>query len=87
MIIFIIRPTGVTFGVPHESVIVEKISKGDIVSFSFEGHAKRDIPVNPKIYRIRYDLSWKDVLSSSASEKKYFIGMDITNYSYYINYS
>ena len=50
-------------------------SIGEIVSFSFENHARRDLPVNPSIYRVRADLSWEDVLESFAKEKKFLNGM------------
>ena len=61
--------------VPRQSVQVPSLIKGDIVTFSYEIHARKDLPVNPEIYRIRTDVSWEDVLHSSASERRMLIGM------------
>jgi len=47
--------------VPHENVAIPTPSVGDIVSFSFESRARTEIPLNPKIYRVRMDLSWNDL--------------------------
>ena len=44
------------------------------MSFSYECHSRRDVPVNPKIYRVRGDLSWEDVIYNSAREKSYLNG-------------
>lgn len=43
-------------------------SIGDIVSFSYENY-RNGIPVNPKIFRVRTDLSWENVVHNSNFEK------------------
>jgi hypothetical protein len=44
------------------------------VSFSYECHSRRDVPVNPKIYRVRGDLMWEDVVFNSARDKTFLNG-------------
>jgi hypothetical protein len=48
--------------VPHENVLVNNLAIGNIVTFSYDIQARRHIPVNPKINRLRTDLLWKDVV-------------------------
>ena len=48
------------------------------MTFSYESSARRGIPVDPTIYRIRNDLSWDDVVRSSHNEKAYLNGMKKT---------
>lgn len=43
-------------------------SVGDIVSFSAESFSRRAAPVGPRIFRIRTDVSWDDVVANSISE-------------------
>lgn len=54
----------------HNVHVGDQLKKGDIVSFSYWIHARRDVPVQAEIYRRRHDLSWNDVLLSSASEPR-----------------
>jgi hypothetical protein len=61
--------------VPRENVQVTKMAIGDVVTFSFENYARRDLPVSPKIYRIRTDVSWDDVVHSYVKEKQYLTGI------------
>lgn len=65
--------------------------KGDVVTFAFEAHARRELPVNPEITRNRSDMSWQDVLSNYASDKKnngkfiniiYFILLSLLLFTY-----
>ena len=51
------------------------LQKGDIVTYSYEVHARSEVPVNPTITRIRTDVTWKDVMMSFASEEKFLNGM------------
>lgn len=67
-------PSGVVFSVPPESVQVRKLDVGDVVTFSYESNARRDVPIGPKIYRIRTDLSWREVVANTAAEKKFLNG-------------
>ena len=46
------------FTVPIENVFVEDMKIGDIVTFSYENHTRRNVLVNLKINRIRYDALW-----------------------------
>jgi hypothetical protein len=46
-------------------------SLGDIVTFSYETSARRELPVQPEIYRTRTDVSWQDVVLNYAKEQKY----------------
>eukprot|EP00026_Physarum_polycephalum_P003660 Phypoly_transcript_03673.p1 GENE.Phypoly_transcript_03673~~Phypoly_transcript_03673.p1 ORF type:complete len:675 (+),score=95.36 Phypoly_transcript_03673:213-2237(+) len=41
---------------------------GDIVTLEYESHARKDVPVGPKIVRIRTDVSWEDVLRDYARD-------------------
>ena len=50
-------------------------SVGDVVSFSFEIYARRDVPARPTIYRIRTDVSWEDVVHNFHQENKYLNGV------------
>ena len=65
--------------VPQEDVLIPTPSVGEIVSFSFESHARRDVPVRPKIYRIRTDVSWEDISWNLAHESRSLNGMMITS--------
>lgn len=58
---------------PHNNIETSTLpEKGDIVTFSYEALARRSAPLNPVIHRIRTDISWEDVLSSSPSLVKVF---------------
>lgn len=76
------RPDGKVFTVPPQDVRIPKPSIGDVVTFSFDSYARRDLPVNPKIYRIRTDISWDDVQHNYAKEKQYLSGMIPFFYSF-----
>ena len=39
-------------------------SVGDIVSLSYETLSADNTPVDPFVFRIRHDLTWRDVASS-----------------------
>ena len=51
------------------------LSIGDVVSFSFESSARRELPVNPRIYRIRTDIEWEDVVENVANEQRFLNGI------------
>eukprot|EP00026_Physarum_polycephalum_P001074 Phypoly_transcript_01075.p1 GENE.Phypoly_transcript_01075~~Phypoly_transcript_01075.p1 ORF type:complete len:1059 (+),score=134.10 Phypoly_transcript_01075:98-3274(+) len=44
----------------------QEYKKGDVVTFSYENFSRNSIPVNPKILRVRKDLSWKGVLAQES---------------------
>lgn len=50
--------------VPAEFVPKPRPLLGDIVTFSYDSFARRAVPVNPKISRIRIDISWEHVTHS-----------------------
>jgi hypothetical protein len=52
--------------VPNANIFTSSIPRvGDVVSFSYERHARKDGPYNPKIVRIRTDILWEDVVLNS----------------------
>ena len=38
------------------------LKKGDVVTYSYESSARREIPLGPRIVRVRGDLTWEDVV-------------------------
>lgn len=62
------RPNGTTFIVPGEDVHITRPRVGDVISFTYESHARRSAPVGPKIIRRRTDLTWQDVVHSSKRD-------------------
>lgn len=59
-----------------KDVMVTHLRVGDVVTFSFDLSSRRNIPVSPKILRIREDLEWDEVvLSSAASEGRHLSGI------------
>lgn len=74
--IFFYRPSGKTFEVAADDVLISTPSMGDIISFSFESNSRRELPVNPKIFRVRDDLSWSDVVSNFQKDRQYLNGMN-----------
>jgi hypothetical protein len=59
-------PNGITFQVPQtalgDELLHTKVKKGDVVTVAFENYSRKSIPVNPKITRIRKDMTWENVL-------------------------
>ena len=37
--------------------------KGEVVTFSYENYSRRELPVNPKLLRVRKDVSWEEILA------------------------
>lgn len=59
---------GVTFEVPAESISLKRWPKrGEIVSFSYDNYSRFSIPIHAKVYRIRKDVSWQDVLNNASA--------------------
>lgn len=55
------RPDGLQFNVAaHEVAEVPK--RGEVVTFTYDSYSPNEIPVNPKLYRTRTDVSWEDVV-------------------------
>ena len=65
------------FTVPSCDVQIPVPTIGDVVTFSFDSYARRDLPVNHKIYRVRTDISWDDVQHNYAKEQHYLSGKNI----------
>lgn len=47
---------------------------GEVVTFSYDTMARRDIPTSPRIFRIRKDVSWEEVVQNYSREKKTLTG-------------
>jgi hypothetical protein len=45
------------------------LTGGDVVTFSFEANARRDLPVSPKIYRTRTDVSWEEIVQNYKTDQ------------------
>eukprot|EP00026_Physarum_polycephalum_P000368 Phypoly_transcript_00368.p1 GENE.Phypoly_transcript_00368~~Phypoly_transcript_00368.p1 ORF type:complete len:1106 (+),score=136.69 Phypoly_transcript_00368:1680-4997(+) len=59
-----------TFSVHLSNVQVSSsLRRGDIVSFSYEKLSRNSLPIDPKIYKIRKDISWSDVLLQSKAQE------------------
>ena len=66
------RPNGVTFELRPESILPSLSPKpGEVVSFSFENYSRRDVPTNPFVEKIRYDLTWENVLQSYDESSRF----------------
>ena len=65
------RSSGLVFDVPHTDILIPMPSIGDVVSFSYDAHSRRDIPVNPKIFKVRTDISWEEVVQAEHEAKQY----------------
>lgn len=59
------RPSEVQFTVERDPNI--EVKEGDIVTINYDHFTQHSIPVNPKLYRIRKDLSWFEVQSNFMS--------------------
>ena len=70
LLLFIFRLDGQTLVVKAQDVLIRTPSIGDVVTFSYESHSRRDEPVNPKIFRVRADVSWEELMESNAREGK-----------------
>ena len=78
--LFFTRPEGVSFTteVPEDFQNEVYPKKGDIISFSFQNFSKNEVPVDPQLYRIREDLTWKDVVQNfldQVSQPNYINGI------------
>jgi hypothetical protein len=43
------------------------------VSFSYDAYSHHAAPINPKIFRVRTDVSWKDLVVEHARDSSQFI--------------
>jgi hypothetical protein len=59
---FFFSPSGVTILVPQENNFLDKnLAIGEVVTFSYENVTQKNIPLDPKICRVRHDILWEDV--------------------------
>eukprot|EP00026_Physarum_polycephalum_P001627 Phypoly_transcript_01629.p1 GENE.Phypoly_transcript_01629~~Phypoly_transcript_01629.p1 ORF type:complete len:1030 (-),score=139.53 Phypoly_transcript_01629:75-3164(-) len=59
---------GAVISVPLENVLTKLPSVGDVVTFCFESFKRRSEPENPRIIRIRTDVSWQDLVRDSPGK-------------------
>lgn len=72
---FDFRPNGVEFSVNRTQYSLHhQPQKGDIVTFTHDSNKRRDIPVNPFVYRIRQDVTWETVISNYKTVQQSFNG-------------
>lgn len=48
---------------------------GTIVTFSYQSYSRREVPVGPKIYRIRTDVTWPEIVANDTKDKVYLNGL------------
>lgn len=65
---------------PKDNVQVSSPKIGEVVSFYFENNSRRDIPINPVIFKVRGDLEWEDVLQNYNNESEQRTGIGCTDY-------
>jgi hypothetical protein len=46
---------------------------GDIVTFEYENFSRKDAPVNPRVTRVRKDLTWEDTVRDFNSIFFFFL--------------
>eukprot|EP00026_Physarum_polycephalum_P003961 Phypoly_transcript_03978.p1 GENE.Phypoly_transcript_03978~~Phypoly_transcript_03978.p1 ORF type:complete len:727 (+),score=78.73 Phypoly_transcript_03978:92-2272(+) len=63
-------PDGRIFTVPPQDVPLPSPAIGDVVTFSCDNFSRQELPVSPKIIRIRTDVLWEDVVLNLATEKR-----------------
>ena len=45
------------------------------MTFVYEAHSRREVPLSPKIVRIRTDVEWSDVIRSAWQEERFLNGI------------
>ena len=69
------RPDGKTFRVPPADILIPIPTVGEIVTYTYDGHNAKDLPVSPQILRVRRDLLWLDVVLNYRRDRKFLNGM------------
>ena len=69
LVLILFRPNGVTFEVPPHDVLIPTPAIGTVVTFCYESYARRDVPLNPIITRVRSDIVWNDMICGSVHER------------------
>lgn len=68
------RPNGRKFTVTEQNVGINEsedaddMQVGDVVTFSYSANARREVPVDPTITRVRHDLRWEHVLAEDYKQ-------------------
>lgn len=57
---------------PSQNVLIPTPDVGEVVSFFYETNARREKPVNPRVYRVRADISWEEVVYNFVEESEHF---------------
>jgi hypothetical protein len=57
------RPSEKFVEISKENCDLPSLKFGDVVTFAYDHFSRTSILVNPKIVRVRRDVSWEDVLS------------------------
>ena len=69
------RPNGKLFAVSPQNVHIPLPKLGNIVTFTYSSYARREVPADPDIVRLRSDVSWEEIKRNYESELKYLNGM------------
>lgn len=59
------RPNGTLFQAKRPNMALKK---GNIVSFSYNKISSLGVPLETTISRVRYDISWDDLVNDSSQE-------------------
>lgn len=62
------RPYGPSFSVDFEIDNEDAPKRGDVVTFTYDNFVS--VPINPRILRVREDMSWAEVLLNSAKDNQ-----------------
>lgn len=60
------RPNRLNFAVKIEPEL--RLKPGDVVTFEYDDTLRLELPVNPKIIRVRKDVSWESLLNDYNNE-------------------
>jgi hypothetical protein len=78
------RTNGSTFETSFiDEILKGKIKVGHVISYKFGMTAPNGNPMQPKIYQIRHDLLWDDILAKQSREKKIegkFLVVDVISF-------
>eukprot|EP00026_Physarum_polycephalum_P001959 Phypoly_transcript_01963.p1 GENE.Phypoly_transcript_01963~~Phypoly_transcript_01963.p1 ORF type:complete len:985 (-),score=156.37 Phypoly_transcript_01963:23-2977(-) len=63
-------PDGTYFDITADDVLYDtNPKKGDVVTFSFENYSRSVIPVRPKVFRVRTDVFWEDIVRTHIKDR------------------
>lgn len=64
-----LSPSGTKLMLSPQQIVSSLMpAQGDVVTIEYEHFSKTDVPVDPLLSRIRYDLEWRDVLNDFVNE-------------------